>query len=297
MAKRGINEYGLIRPRSAQQWPARVQLPALDGYSFGFLRVGTLTGLILLAPIIVAAIAPGLLSPYDPMANTAAALLPPSPVNPFGTDDLGRDLLSQIVSGARSALIVGVVAASLSVVIGIAIGLVSGYAGGLFDEALMRVTEFIKILPRFLIALLVATLYGPSLAGLCLVIGLMSWPGLARIVRAETIAQRSREYVIAARALGNSGFAVMTRHILSAAARPALAVLAPVATSAILAEAGLGYLGLSDPETISWGDLIRNGQEFYAHGWWLSVFPGIAIIITCLGFALVFESVANRDRR
>jgi peptide/nickel transport system permease protein len=152
------------------------------------------------------------------------------------------------------------------------------------------------VLPNFLVALLVVTLFGPSLGLLCLVLGLLSWTGLARMVRAETVVQRHREHVIAARALGGTPWWIMRRHILPAAARPALAVIAPVATSAILAEAGLGYLGLSDPRVISWGDLIRNGQTFYAHGWWLSLFPGLAIVLTCLAIALISEGLKQFRR-
>lgn len=255
-----------------------------------------LAGSLLLAPIVLAALAPGLIAPYDPMAQSADAIAPPSLGHPFGSDDLGRDLLSMVIGGARGALMIAAVATSLAVSIGLAVGLLAGFLGGLVDEALMRVTEFVKILPRFLIALLVATLFGPSLFGLCLVLGLMSWTGLARMVRAETIIQRGREHVTAAQALGGRRLGILRRHITPAAAQPVLAVLAPIATSAILAEAGLGFLGLSDPATISWGDLIRNGQEFYAHGWWLSLFPGLTVIVTCLGLALLSEGIGWRNR-
>lgn len=256
-----------------------------------------LAGAIVLAPIVLAAAAPAVIAPHAPMLETAAALSRPSLAHPFGSDDLGRDLLSMVIAGARSALMIAAIATSLSVAIGLMIGLIAGFFGGLADEALMRVTEFVKILPRFLVALLIATLFGPSLFGLCLVLGLMSWPGLARMVRAETLVQRGREHVLAAHSLGADRLGIMLRHIMPAAAQPVLAVLAPIATSAILAEAGLGYLGLSDPAMISWGDLIRNGQEFYAHGWWLSFFPGLAVIATCLGLAMVVEGIDWRGRR
>ncbi|MGP1398057.1 MAG: ABC transporter permease [Inquilinaceae bacterium] len=270
--------------------------PAAIEDDFGWRRIGLFTGVFLLTPIVLAAIAPDLVAPYDPMANSAPALSPPSAAHPLGTDDLGRDLLSMVIAGARGTLLIGFIATFLSIILGTAVGLVAGYLGGLIDEAMMRATEFVKILPRFLVALLVATLFGPSLTGLSLVLGLMSWPGLARMVRAETVVQREREHVVAARALGCSSLDIMRRHILPAAARPALAVIAPVATGAILAEAGLGYLGLSDPATVSWGDLIRNGQAFYAHGWWLSIFPGTTIVLTCLGLALVLEGIGRSAR-
>lgn len=259
-------------------------------------RLAVLAGLLLLAPIILGAIAPQGLAPLDPMAATAAALSPPSAAHPFGSDDLGRDVLSMTIAGARSALLVGFLASFLAITIGVTIGLFAGFLGGFIDDALMRFTDFVMILPRFLVALLVATLFGPSLLGIGLVLGLMSWPGLARMVRAETIVQRARDHVIAAIALGGTPVAVMRRHVLAVAARPALAVLAPVATSAVLAEAGLGYLGLSDPTRISWGDLIRNGQDFYAHGWWLSLFPGLTVVVTCLALALTLNAIGDRQR-
>lgn len=260
-------------------------------------RLGLLVGCLLLAPILAAAIAPEALAPYDPLANSAPALSPPSLAHPLGADDLGRDMLSMLVMGARGALVIAAGVATLTLAIGIAVGLVAGSSNTLVDEALMRFTEIVKVMPNFLVALLVVTLFGPSLGLLCLVLGLLSWTGLARMVRAEALVQRHREYVIAARALGGGPLWIMRRHILPAAARPALAVIAPVATSAILAEAGLGYLGLSDPDVISWGDLIRNGQVFYAHGWWLALFPGIAIVVTCLAIAMVSEGVMRMLRR
>lgn len=269
-------------------------IPARRGQTSG---LPFAAGLLLLVPVAAAALVPEALSPYDPLANVAPALSPPSLAHPFGSDDLGRDMMSMIVHGARGALGLGIAVAAISLCLGIGVGVMAGSQSTLLDEVTMRFAEFIKVLPNFLVALLVATLFGPSLVLLALVLGLLSWPGLARLVRSETVVQRQREHVIAARALGAHPVAIAWRHILPAAARPALAVLAPVATSAILAEAGLGYLGLSDAGRISWGDLVRNGQTFYAHGWWLSVFPGVAIVVTCVGVALVGESVARRAAR
>lgn len=285
-----------VDPRAADERAVAERTLTLSGV-FGRKRLGLIAGGLLLAPILAAAIAPGTIAPYDPFANTAPALSPPSWAHPLGSDDLGRDMLSMLILGARGALTIAAGVAALSLTIGIAIGVLAGSFGTLLDEALMRFTEFVKVLPNFLVALLVVTLFGPSLGLIALVLGLLSWTGLARMVRAETVVQRHREHVIAARALGGTPWWIMRRHILPAAARPALAVIAPVATSAILAEAGLGYLGLSDPRVISWGDLIRNGQTFYAHGWWLSLFPGLAIVLTCLSIALMSEGLKQIRRR
>lgn len=278
--------------RAAAERPVTEETVTLPGRAGGR-RLSLAAGLLLLAPIAAAAIAPGLLAPYDPFANTAPALSPPSLAHPLGSDDLGRDMLSMLVLGARGALVIAAGVTTLTLGLGITLGVLAGSLGTLADEALMRLMEFLKVLPNFLVALLVATLFGPSLGLLILVLGVLSCPGLARLVRAETLVQRAREHVIAARALGGTPLWIMRRHILPAAAQPALAVIAPVATSAILAEAGLGYLGLSDPAMISWGDLIRNGQTFYAHGWWLSLFPGLAIVVTCLAVALVGAGIGG----
>ena len=260
-------------------------------------NVPLVLGALFLAPVLLAAMAPGLLSPHDPASNVGPPLRPPSLAHPLGTDDLGRDVLSMVVHGARGALGLAAAVAMLAVGIGVTVGVLAGSFGTLIDEASMRVTEFVKVLPNFLVALLVATLFGPSLVVLALVLGLLSWPGLARLVRAQTVVELHKEHVLAARALGVHPAMVAWRHILPAAAAPALAVIAPVATGGVLAEAGLGYLGLSDTSAISWGDLIRNGQTFYAHGWWLSLFPGLAVVWTCVAIALSGEGLVHQGRR
>lgn len=251
-------------------------------------------GVLILAPIVLAASAPGLIAPDDPFANVGPALSPPSLRHLFGTDDLGRDLFSGVVTGARTSLMVGTFSAAIAVAIGVAVGVLAGFFGGMTDDALMRFAEIVQVLPRFFIALLVLTLFGASTLNICLVLGLFSWPGLARLTRAETLSHREREYVTAALAMGGSSLWIIRRHILPLVRRPTIAVLAPITTSAILAEAGLSYLGLADPNWMSWGKLIQNGQAFFNHGWWLSLFPGLAVVVTCVGIALVVEGL-HRD--
>ncbi len=251
-------------------------------------------GVALLGPFVLAALAPELVAPFDPFANVGPPLAAPSLPFLFGTDDLGRELFSGIVFGARTSLAVAALATAISIGLGVVVGLTAGFFGGLVDDTLMRLAEFVQVLPRFFIALLVLTLFGASFWNICLVLGLFSWPGLARLTRAETLSHREREYVMAARALGGSSVWIMRRHILPLVGRPVLAVTAPIATSAILTEAGLSYLGLSDPNAMSWGRLIQNGQTFFLHGWWLSLMPGLAVAATCLGLALVVEGL-RRD--
>ncbi|MSU91235.1 ABC transporter permease subunit [Rhodobacteraceae bacterium 2CG4] len=257
-------------------------------------RGALVPALLLLLPVAAAAIAPGLVAPFDPFANSGPALTAPGWAHPFGTDDLGRDLLSGVVYGARTSLTVAALATLLACAIGTGIGMVAGYFGGLIDDALMRFTEFVQVVPRFFVALLVLTLFGPSAVTMALVLGLMSWPGLARLTRAETLSLRGREFVRAAEALGGSPAWILRRHLLPHVQRPVLAVAAPVATGAILTEAGLSYLGLSDPNAMSWGKLIQTGQAFYTHGWWLPLMPGAAIVVTCFGLALLVEGLRPR---
>lgn len=257
-------------------------------------RLQLLVGCALLLPIAFAVLFPALLPHFDPLANVGPQLVPPSLRHPFGTDDLGRDLFSAVMTGARASLLVGGGTAAISIALGLLIGVVAGYIGGVVDDGLMRLTELIMVLPRFFVALLVVTLFGASLFNVCLVLGLTGWPGLARIVRSETLSYREREHVIAAIALGCSHLTIMRRHILPFVQRPILALTAPIVTSAILTEAGLSYLGLADPNWISWGKLIQNGQTFFSHGWWLSLFPGLALVLTCIGVALVLDA-ARRE--
>ena len=251
-------------------------------------------GLLLLGPVMLAALLPGIVTSYDPFANVGPALQPPSFRHLFGTDDLGRDLFSGVVWGARTSLLIGGFSALLSIIVGILVGVTAGYADGWMDDALMRATEVAMVLPRFFIALLVVTLFGASLINICLVLGFSGWPGLARIARAETLTQRSREHVLASIALGAGNWRIMFRHILPAVQQLILSVAAPIMTAAILTEAGLAYLGLADPNWISWGKIIQNGQAFYNHGWWLSLFPGLAIVSTCVGIALLIEGLEER---
>lgn len=248
---------------------------------------------ILLGPMALAAAVPAI-APFDPFANVGPPLAPPGFPFVFGTDDLGRDLLSGVVAGARTSLLVASLVTAVSIVIGLLVGVTAGFLGGLVDDALMRFAEFVQVLPRFFIALLVLTLFGASIFNTVAVLGLFSWPGLARLTRAETLSHREREYVRAAVALGGSNAWIMRKHILPQVGRPVLAVAAPVATGAILTEAGLSYLGLSDPDLMSWGRLIQNGQTLFLHGWWLSLMPGLAVVVTCLGLALLVEGL-RRD--
>jgi peptide/nickel transport system permease protein len=238
-----------------------------------------------LALVIVAAFA-GAIAPVDPFASVAPPLSPPSRAHALGTDDLGRDLLAGIVHGARTSLLVVLSVTLLASVIGVTIGAVAGYRGGSTDDVLMRLTEFVQVVPRFFLAVLIIALFGPGLDRLVLVLGLTSWPAIARVVRAETLSLARREFVEAAHALGAPAARVLTRHVLPNALPAAVVVVSVNAGAVILMEAGLGFIGLGDPHSISWGYLANNAQRFLRLAWWMALFPGAAIALAVLGLNL-----------
>lgn len=251
--------------------------------------LGAVTTLIVLS---VGALAP-LLAPADPFAVDGPSLASPSAAYPMGTDALGRDVLSGVVYGARTSLIVAGGVGLVVLLTGTAVGALSGFCGRWVDDGLMRLTEVFQVLPRFFLALVVIAFFGPGLDRLILVLGLTSWPLLARVVRAEVLSLRHREFVDAARVYGASGVRIVLREILPNALPSAIALLGLIVAQAILIEASLGFLGLSDPNVISWGAMASKAQQFLRVAWWLSLFPGLAILITVLGFNLVGDAVTT----
>ncbi|HEY7556540.1 MAG TPA: ABC transporter permease [Candidatus Binatia bacterium] len=222
------------------------------------------------------------LSPYDPFALGDHALLAPQPDHWMGTDDLGRDTLSRVIHGTRVPLLVGFLATATSLILGILIGSVSGYFGGLTDVILMRVTEYVLVVPRFFLALLVVAMLGTGIMKIVLVIGILGWPEVARIVRAQFLSFREREFVLAARAIGASHTKVIFKEILPNAIPPAVVVASILVARAILLEAGLSFLGLGDPNLVSWGSLLSEAQERISASVWLAIFPGLAISLLVL---------------
>jgi peptide/nickel transport system permease protein len=254
---------------------------------------GGLAGLgLTLALILVSALADWL-APGDPFATVGLPLRPPSAAHPMGTDDLGRDLLAGVVHGARTSLMVALAVTALAAVIGGAVGALAGARGGMLDDLLMRVTEFVQVLPRFFLAVVVIALCGPGLDRLVLLLGLTSWPGIARVVRAETLSLRTREHVEAARGLGASAGRVLVRHVLPQALPPAVVMVSLTAAGVILVEAGLSFLGLGDPARVSWGYLANNAQRFLRVAWWMAAFPGAAIAMAVLGFNLLGDALRD----
>jgi peptide/nickel transport system permease protein len=236
----------------------------------------------LLVLFLLAAIFAAQLSPYDPFALGDDTLAPPQSKHWMGTDDLGRDTLSRVLHGARVPLLVGFLATATSLVLGVLIGSVSGYFGGLIDSVLMRATEYVLVVPRFFLAMLVVAMLGTGVMKIILVIGILGWPEAARVVRAQFLTFREREFVLAARALGSSHAKLIFRQILPNAIPPAVVVASILVARAILLEAGLSFLGLGDPNLISWGSLLSEAQERISASIWLAVFPGSAISLLVL---------------
>jgi peptide/nickel transport system permease protein len=247
------------------------------------------TAIVLL--LILIAVLADRIAPYDPFATSDEVLLSPAAAHPFGTDDLGRDIFSAIVYGARVSLLVGLVSAFTATVIGVIVGGFAGFAGGLIDDGLMRLTELFQIVPRFFLALIVVALLGSSIWLIVLLLGLTYWPSTARLLRAQVLSLRTRDYVLAARAVGVHQTAILVRHILPGALPPVITQAALHVGGAILIEAGLSFLGLGDRNVVSWGALLNDAQQFVRVAWWMSVFPGLAITLTVLGLNLLADGL------
>lgn len=248
----------------------------------GLLIVGLLAAAGAFAPVI---------TPVVPSAITEEPLRAPTRARLMGTDNLGRDVFSQFLFGARVTLMVAVSAVLISTVTGTIVGMVAGYYGGLADELLMRSTEFFQVIPRFLLAILLAAVFGASLWSIILVIGGLSWPLTARLVRAEYLTLRKFEFVEAARAVGASDGYIMWREILPNALPPIVVNTSLEVGRAILLEAGLSFIGLGDPERMSWGTMLHNAQPFLRHAWWMMVFPGVGISLAVWAINIVGDGV------
>lgn len=251
-----------------------------------------LAGALLLGSILLVSLLGPSLWPGDPFDITAAPLTPPFSEDALlGTDYLGRDVLMSLIHGGRVTLLVGVVAALLSVVIGITLGAIAGFYGGAVDAMLMRVTEFFQVLPALLFAMVVVTLFSPTLLTVTLAIGVVSWTGTARLARAEFLKIRHMEFVRAERAIGASNARLIWKVILPNAFSPLVVSATLAVGSAILFEAGLSFLGLSDPNLMSWGLMIGSSRQYILTSWWAVAFPGLAIFITVLAVSLIGDGL------
>ncbi len=252
-------------------------------------------GLLLVGGVTLAAVFAPLISPHSPSAMDLDAILaPPSATHWLGTDGLGRDIFTRLLYGGRVSLWVGFVAVGISVSIGATLGLIAGYFRGLVDECIMRLVDIMLCFPSFFLILAVIAFLEPNLFNIMVVIGLTSWMGVARLVRAEALTLRERDYVAAARLSGASLGRILFIHILPNALPPILVSATLGVAGAILVESSLSFLGLGvQPPTPSWGNMLLEGKESLEISPWLSVFPGLAILFTVLGYNLLGESLRD----
>lgn len=252
-----------------------------------------LLGLVLFVIVVLMAALADVVTPGDPLRNAGPPLTAPLVLaaNPLGTDQLGRDIMAGIFHGARISLIIGVVATLISIAIGVVIGAVAGYFGGKVDGALMRVTEAFQTIPSFVLLLTLVAIFGSSIQNIVIAIGIVSWTAPARMVRAEFMSLRKREFVDAARNLGVSDVAIIFREILPNALPPVIVFASVVMATSILMESALAFLGLGDPNYASWGNMIGQGRSVLRTAWFCSVIPGVAILLTVLSFSLMGEGL------
>ncbi|CAG0951886.1 putative D,D-dipeptide transport system permease protein DdpC [Gammaproteobacteria bacterium] len=253
---------------------------------WGFLVIASILLLALLAPWI---------APYDPDAiDVKAILLPPSAAHWMGTDGLGRDVFSRMLFGARISLLVGFVAVGIATAIGVVLGAIAGYYRGWVDVVIMRLVDVMLSIPTFFLILAVIAFLTPSIWNIMIVIGLTSWMGVTRLVRAEFLSLREREYVLAAETLGAHDGRLIFRHLLPNSLTPIIVSSVLGIASAVLVESGLSFLGLGvQPPQASWGNILTDGKEYIQFAWWLSAFPGLAILLTVLGYNLLGEGLRD----
>lgn len=235
------------------------------------------------------------ITPCDPSAIDAYhVLLPPSAEHWMGTDELGRDVFTRIIYGARISLKVGFVAVGIAIAIGTVVGLLAGYYGGWLDSTLMRFVDIMLCFPTFFLILAVIALLEPSIWYIMLIIGITGWMGVARLVRAEVLSIKERDYITAARSIGASNVRIIFRHILPNAAAPVFVAATLGVAGAILTESALSFLGIGvQPPTPSWGNILTSGKDYLEFAWWLSLFPGLAILITVLAYNLLGEGIRD----
>ncbi len=249
--------------------------------------------LFILLFIVFLALFSGLIAPNSPIKTAIGPnLKPPTLKFPMGTDQLGRDAYSGVIHGSKIALLVGVIVGIISLILGLLVGLISGYWGGLVDDLLMRITEIVMVLPSFILALVILSLYGNSIWHVIIVLGILGWPSIARIVRGEVLSLREREFIEAERMIGSSSLSIIFIEILPNTLPPVIIAGTLEMSKAILLEAGLSFLGLGDPALLSWGRMLFIAQRvFHVGAWWLVLFPGIAIFLTVLAFNLIGDGL------
>lgn len=257
-------------------------------------RLGFIGAVVVVLLFVVSLGAP-ILAPYDPnFIDIKSILDAPSHEHLFGTDQLGRDVLSRIIWGGRISLLVGFVSVGIAALIGVFLGAVAGYYGGLADIIIMRFVDIMLCFPTFFLILAVVAFLEPSIWNIMIVIGATNWMGMARLIRAEILSVKERDYIVAVRSLGASHLRIIWRHIVPNAIAPVLVAATLGVAGAILTESALSFLGIGvQPPTASWGNILTAGKESIEVAWWLSFYPGIAILITVLGYNLLGEGIRD----
>jgi peptide/nickel transport system permease protein len=231
------------------------------------------------------------LAPQDPGAVSRDILDSPSSAHFFGTDNIGKDVFSGVLAASRVSMTVGIFTAIFSLVVGVLAGGLAGYYGGKIDAVVMRISEFFQVIPGLILALVTVAMIGPSLTVIVVVLSITTWPQTARIVRAQFLSLKEREFVEAARSIGFGHRYIIRSEVLPNAMPPAIIAATLVVGRAILLEAGLSFLGLGDPNNPSWGEMLNRAQPYLSTAWWMSVFPGLAILLVVLAFNLVGDAL------
>lgn len=254
-----------------------------------------MAGFIIIAMVLLLALLAPIIAPYDPDdINVKAILLAPSAKHWMGTDGLGRDVFSRMLYGGRISLLVGLVAVGISTAIGILLGAIAGYYRGWVDTFIMRLVDVMLSIPSFFLILAVIAFLTPSIINIMIVIGLTSWMGVTRLVRAEFLSLSDREFVMASRTLGAKDARLIFKHLLPNSLTPIIVSAVLGIASAVLMESGLSFLGLGvQAPQASWGNILTDGKEYIQFAWWLSLFPGLAILLTVLGYNLLGEGLRD----
>jgi peptide/nickel transport system permease protein len=269
------------------------KLERLSDYWKGYRKnKSAVFGLISFLVIVSFAITADLITKYGPMdTGVGRQLQSPSSRFPMGTDDLARDIFSGVVQGSRVSLLIGFTAAFAATVIGVVIGSISGYSGGAVDELLMRVCEVFQCMPRLLFALVIVAFFGNDIWNVVVVIGILSWPRTARLIRSQFLQLREMDFVLSARAIGVSNWGIIFKQILPSTMHIIVVAASFEVATAIIMEAGLSFLGAGDPNVMSWGCMLHNAQSFLRRAWWMAVFPGMSIFLTTLSLNLIGDGL------
>lgn len=252
-------------------------------------------GLLFVVLLVLVALFAPLLAPHDPSSiDLVNRLVAPSWEHPFGTDQLGRDLFSRMVYGSRISISIGFVSVGISLLIGMLIGSIAGYFGGRCDTLLMRFVDIMLCFPTFFLILAVIALLEPNIFTIMAVIGVTSWMGVARLIRAEILSLKEQEFILAARAIGAGSSRIILRHLIPNALTPVLVSATLGVAGAILVESSLSFLGIGvQPPTPSWGNILTEGKSVLGIAWWLTLFPGLAILVTVLAYNLLGEGLRD----